>query len=69
MHSVLVTQSDFINALKNAYSLADFLKQKIGLDVFPYAVFYIFFEQYLYITNVAWLTVCLALIGRLTLPF
>lgn len=63
IHSLLVTQHDFINALSSAYNLADEVKKKTGLDVFPYSVFYIFFEQYLYIVDVAWLTISLAFIG------
>lgn len=48
---------DYINALKVTYELSD----DSNLSIFPYSVFYIFFEQYLYIKNVAILTVLLAL--------
>lgn len=48
-HSVLRTQEDYITALKVAYELGDMS----SVPVFPYSVFYIFFEQYLYIVNVA----------------
>jgi Niemann-Pick C1 protein len=64
---VLNTQNDFIVALRSAYQLADAVKANTGLDVFPYSVFYIFFEQYLYITEVAWLTISLAMAGTLYL--
>jgi len=58
-HSVLQTQQDFINAMKTTYELSD----NSGLDVFPYSVFYIYFEQYLYIQQVAVMVVLLALAG------
>jgi len=69
IHSVLNTQEDFIVALQSAYNLADQIKANLGLDVFPYSVFYIFFEQYLYIQDVAWITIGLALIGALLRGF
>jgi len=47
----------------NAYLFCDELKSTLGLDVFPYSVFYIFFEQYLYIKDVSMLAIGLALIG------
>eukprot|EP01087_Luapelamoeba_hula_P018260 TRINITY_DN5868_c0_g1_i1.p1 TRINITY_DN5868_c0_g1~~TRINITY_DN5868_c0_g1_i1.p1 ORF type:complete len:1312 (+),score=147.15 TRINITY_DN5868_c0_g1_i1:59-3994(+) len=48
-HSVLKTQEDFVNALRVAYDVAD----HSHLDIFPYSVFYIYFEQYLYIVSIA----------------
>jgi Niemann-Pick C1 protein len=76
-HTALRTQDDFIGALKYAYYLADNLKESLGLPIFPYSVFYIFFEQYLYIVNVAFLClglaclavflVTLALLGNVTM--
>ena len=58
-HSVLRTQTDYIDSLRIAYEVADLT----GLPVFPYSVFYIYFEQYLYIVKVALLDVGLALGG------
>lgn len=46
---VLKTQEDFINALKVAYAVAD----QSPVPIYPYSVFYIYFEQYLYITSIA----------------
>ncbi|KAF2072589.1 hypothetical protein CYY_006086 [Polysphondylium violaceum] len=58
-HTPLKTQNDFINAMKTAYYVAD----QSDLDIFPYSVFYVFFEQYLYIINIAVTDILLALAG------
>jgi len=63
IHSVLVTQEDFIAAITNAYDFCDELKKNLNIDVFPYSIFYIFFEQYLYIKEVAVLAMGLAFLG------
>ncbi|XP_050984906.1 LOW QUALITY PROTEIN: NPC intracellular cholesterol transporter 1 [Labeo rohita] len=51
-HTILKTSSDFIDALKMARELTDNITQAIGpqnktYSVFPYSVFYVFYEQYL----------------------
>jgi len=63
VHSVLVTQNDFIQAITNAYRFCEELKNQLNIDIFPYSVFYIFFEQYLYIKEVSLLAVGLAVLG------
>jgi len=63
LHSVLVTQEDFIGAITSAYKFCDYLKEETGLDVFPYSIFYIFFEQYLYIKDVAIMAIGVAVLG------
>jgi len=45
-HAPLRSQSDFISALEYAYQLADDLSQNLDLEIVPYSVFYVFFEQY-----------------------
>ncbi|TVY82258.1 Niemann-Pick type C-related protein [Lachnellula suecica] len=45
-HTPLRSQYDFIAAYASARRIADGLKESTGLDVFPYSVFYIFFDQY-----------------------
>ena len=60
-HRNLATQADFISGLKGGYALADKAKRDLGLNVIPYSVFYIFFEQYLYIERVAAICIGLAL--------
>lgn len=45
-HIPLRSQSDFIEAYASARRIANGLKDTTGIDVFPYSVFYIFFDQY-----------------------
>ncbi|GAM20374.1 hypothetical protein SAMD00019534_035490 [Acytostelium subglobosum LB1] len=60
-HTTLRTQTDFINALKSAYWVAD----HSDLNVFVYSVFYVYFEQYLNIVSIAIMDILLALGGVL----
>ncbi|KAM3866473.1 NPC intracellular cholesterol transporter 1 [Diretmus argenteus] len=46
-HTILKESSDFIDALKMARVLADNITQSIDHKVFPYSIFYVFYEQYL----------------------
>ncbi|CAG2181898.1 unnamed protein product, partial [Oppiella nova] len=55
-HTVLKNSHDFISALKNARILADSMTEGINSDnkgddprveVYPYSIFYVFYEQYL----------------------
>jgi Niemann-Pick C1 protein len=46
MHSPLRSQEDFIKAYASARRIATDISASTGLDVFPYSVFYIFFDQY-----------------------
>ncbi|KAL1279958.1 hypothetical protein QQF64_014558 [Cirrhinus molitorella] len=51
-HTILKTSSDFTDALKMARELTDNITQAIGpqnknYSVFPYSIFYVFYEQYL----------------------
>ncbi|XP_066575598.1 NPC intracellular cholesterol transporter 1 isoform X2 [Amia ocellicauda] len=55
-HTILKTSPDFIDAMKKARMLADNITQSMGLEgksysVFPYSVFYVFYEQYLTIVE------------------
>ena len=45
-HSALRSQDDFINAQASARRIAADISAETGLDVFPYSLFYIFFDQY-----------------------
>lgn len=60
-HRNLVTQSNFINALKRSYDFSDNLNTDLGLNTYPYSSYYIFFEQYLYVEGVAKLCIGVAL--------
>ncbi|MBN3321253.1 NPC1 protein, partial [Atractosteus spatula] len=55
-HTILKTSPDFIDAMKKARALADNITQSMGLQdksyrVFPYSIFYVFYEQYLTIAH------------------
>ncbi|KAG1567752.1 hypothetical protein G6F50_007921 [Rhizopus delemar] len=52
-HTPLRSQEQFISAYASARRIARDLSQELGLDIFPYSVFYIFFEQYTYIVSMA----------------
>lgn len=45
-HSPLRSQDDFIRAYTSARRIASDISEKTGIDVFPYSLFYIFFDQY-----------------------
>lgn len=51
-HEPLKTQSDFIAALAAARRIASDISKATGTSVFPYSLFYVFFEQYLYIVSI-----------------
>ncbi len=46
MHAPLRSQDDFIKAHASARRIASDITAKTGVEVFPYSVFYIFFDQY-----------------------
>ncbi|MCJ8745223.1 hypothetical protein PDJAM_G00127900 [Pangasius djambal] len=55
-HTILKTSADNINAMKMARELAKNISLSMGLEnkthgVFPYSVFYVFYEQYLTIAH------------------
>ncbi|KAK3384008.1 patched family-domain-containing protein [Lasiosphaeria ovina] len=45
-HQPLRSQDDFIKAYASARRIANDVSAQTGLDVFPYSIFYIFFDQY-----------------------
>ncbi|XP_053427652.1 NPC intracellular cholesterol transporter 1 isoform X3 [Nycticebus coucang] len=55
-HTVLQTSADFIDAMKKARLIASNITETMGINgssyrVFPYSVFYVFYEQYLTIID------------------
>ncbi|KAI8145976.1 patched family-domain-containing protein [Fennellomyces sp. T-0311] len=52
-HTPLRTQQDFIAAQASARRISDNLSDSLGISVYPYSVFYVFFEQYSYIAMMA----------------
>ncbi|OTB14495.1 hypothetical protein K445DRAFT_376831 [Daldinia sp. EC12] len=51
MHKPLRSQDDFINAYASARRIANEISANTGVEVFPYSVFYVFFDQYASIIN------------------
>ena len=48
-HTILKDSSDFISGLKQARQISHNLTKTLGVEVFPYSVFYVYYEQYLHI--------------------
>ncbi|OAA59632.1 patched sphingolipid transporter [Niveomyces insectorum RCEF 264] len=53
MHKPLRSQDDFIQAHASARRIAADITAATGVDVFPYSVFYVFFDQYASIVSLA----------------
>ncbi|KAK0066303.1 Niemann-Pick C1 protein [Biomphalaria pfeifferi] len=73
-HSILKTSTDYINALKDAREIADNITQTLRghghqSKVFPYSVFYVFYEQYLTIVMDAILNMVYCLAAILVITF
>lgn len=51
-NSPLKTQADFINAFAAAHRVAEDISRQTGADVFPYSLFYVYFDQYLHIVAI-----------------
>lgn len=51
-HSPLKSQEDFINAFAAARRIAEDISERTGADVFPYSLFYVFFDQYAHIVAI-----------------
>ncbi|KAF2670217.1 multidrug efflux transporter AcrB transmembrane domain-containing protein [Microthyrium microscopicum] len=52
-HTPLRSQREYIAAYKAARRIAADISERNGIDVFPYSVFYIFFDQYTTIVSLA----------------
>lgn len=59
-HTPLRSQNDFISAYTSARRIASEIGERTGADVFPYSVFYIFFDQYLSIVSLTAGLLCAA---------
>ncbi|CAH2075793.1 unnamed protein product [Thlaspi arvense] len=60
-HTPLNTQGDYVNALRAAREFSSRLSNSLKIEIFPYSVFYIFFEQYLNIWTVALTNLAIAI--------
>ncbi|KAG0209992.1 hypothetical protein BGX28_009771 [Mortierella sp. GBA30] len=67
-HTPMRNQHDFIAGYKSAHRIADQVSKETGATVFPYSVFYIFFEQYVDIVplTVRLLIVAMIAVGLVT---
>ncbi|WWC73799.1 uncharacterized protein I206_107771 [Kwoniella pini CBS 10737] len=64
-HTPLKSQSDFIDALAAARRISNDISHRTGVKVFPYSLFYVFFEQYSHIQSTAIQVLTLALLAIL----
>ena len=62
-HTPVKSQSDYIEALANARRISDELTKRTGGRVFPYSIFYVYFEQYATIVAVTRAVLSLALLA------
>ncbi|XP_024031369.1 Niemann-Pick C1 protein [Morus notabilis] len=60
-HTPVNKQVDYVNSLRAARDFSSRISSSLKMDIFPYSVFYIFFEQYLDIWRVALMDIALAL--------
>ncbi|KAG8442189.1 hypothetical protein GDO86_011113 [Hymenochirus boettgeri] len=65
-HTILKNSTDFIDAMKKAQSIAKNITNDLDITdksykVFPYSIFYVFYEQYLTIVNDTVFNLCLSL--------
>ncbi|XP_064651766.1 NPC intracellular cholesterol transporter 1-like isoform X2 [Lineus longissimus] len=77
-HTILKTSADYIDGLKQAYIIADNITMTIqnstgmgdnlNYTVFPYSIFYVYYEQYLHIVHDTWynLSLCMAAVFVVT---
>ncbi|KAI4297881.1 hypothetical protein L6164_037740 [Bauhinia variegata] len=60
-HTPLNKQGDYVNAMQAARDFSSRISASLKMDIFPYSVFYIFFEQYLDIWKIALINIAIAL--------
>ncbi|KAJ6830561.1 Niemann-Pick C1 protein-like isoform X1 [Iris pallida] len=50
-HTPLNKQSDYVKSMRAAQDFSSKVSDSLKMEIFPYSVFYIFFEQYLYMED------------------
>ncbi|KAK3143975.1 hypothetical protein QOZ80_4AG0307300 [Eleusine coracana subsp. coracana] len=60
-HTPLNKQSDYVNSMRAARDFSSKISQDLQMQIFPYSVFYIFFEQYLGVWKTAIMNICVCL--------
>lgn len=66
-HTPIKTQDDFINALTAAQRISHDISRRTGTKVFPYSLFYVFFDQYEHVVGIAIEVLSLALAAVLVI--
>jgi Niemann-Pick C1 protein len=51
-HTPLKSQADLINSFHAAHRIAEEIAERTGLEVFPYSLHYVFFDQYAHIVAI-----------------
>ncbi|XP_030527101.1 NPC intracellular cholesterol transporter 1 [Rhodamnia argentea] len=59
-HTPLNKQADYVNSLRAAREFSSRVSDSLKIDIFPYSVFYMFFEQYLDIWKTALINLAIA---------
>jgi Niemann-Pick C1 protein len=62
-HTPLKSQNDFINALSAARRVSADITKRTGVKVFPYSLFYVFFDQYEHVESIAVELIALGIIA------
>ncbi|XP_043809285.1 NPC intracellular cholesterol transporter 1 isoform X2 [Manihot esculenta] len=60
-HTPLNKQIDYVNSMKAAQEFSSRMSDSLKMEVFPYSVFYMFFEQYLDIWKTALINLAIAI--------
>ncbi|XP_002510680.3 NPC intracellular cholesterol transporter 1 isoform X1 [Ricinus communis] len=60
-HMPLNKQSDYVNSMRAAREFSSRMSDSLKLEIFPYSVFYMFFEQYLDIWRTALINLAIAI--------
>ncbi|KAL5557719.1 hypothetical protein UlMin_033930 [Ulmus minor] len=60
-HTPLNKQSDYVNSLRAAKEFSSKVSDSLKIEIFPYSVFYMFFEQYLDIWKTALISLSIAI--------
>lgn len=73
-HTTVITSKEFYTSLKRAREITDSIEESFrdrGLDlkIFPYSVFYVFYEQYLTIWSDALVSLGLSLLAIFLVTF
>ncbi|KAL8058279.1 hypothetical protein ABFX02_03G008100 [Erythranthe guttata] len=60
-HTPLNKQADYVNSMRAAREFSSRMSESLQIEIFPYAVYYTFFEQYLNIWKTAMINLAIAI--------